>query len=410
MLRKICYIILFCWLCNITVFIVHGKEIQLTDYNYVYAKRMLDGYSVVACSDEYEKFSGGVCDKIGEVYLKPNGTQLYNSNDYTARYGMYETNMNFFQSLSGDYFLVFAPRRPYASTGQSSEGAIDSNGRFVPISKYSENEPTMEKTKLEMLKINPMTEESECDRVDKSYKFKEKEINGTKYYALFKELKNDETTADFVPTEKPTEKYTEYIDQMYKKDLLFNNEMCFFKKGITRLDFGIALGRAYCDAVNYNIDQFTTDTHFDDVNNPYCLYLFDNDILFLSDNKSLDDLYLESIGIYVSPNSYNETGYNLYICEQAITQKTVFNALNKIAFNNHILSEWSKIRSVQCTEEECSRELAYSEIYKLYELLQNPDTPKDIDAMSGIYIIIGSLLILFAGAFLNDKVKCKAVK
>ena len=92
----------------------------------------------------------------------------------------------------------------------------------------------------------------------------------------------------------------------------------------------------------------------------------------------------------------------MYINEKAISQRTVLSALNKTAADNHILTEWSKVREIQDTEEECSRESAYSEIYKLYELLQNPDTPKDIGTMAGIYIIIGLLLILSVGALANN--------
>ena len=197
------------------------------------------------------------------------------------------------------------------------------------------------------------TEESQSELVDRSYIFKEKQINGQTYYALFKELKDDETAADYVPTEQPTSKYIDYINQMYKKGLLFNNEMCFYKRGITRLDFGIVLGRAYCKTTGYDIDSFTTDTHFVDVNNPYCLYLSDSGILTSSD----------------------ALGYNLYLNEKEITKKVVSDALDKAAKKCGVLTEWNNIKVIQPTGAVCSRELAYVETFRLYDLIKQHNDP-----------------------------------
>ena len=378
--------ILFILFSFIFCFKVHAEEIQLTDYNYQYAKRVWDGYSVVAYSSDYYKIDTEdfyIFGRVEDGYLKPNGTQLYNSGTYCTLYGYSNETcaVATHQYLSGDLFDVYKPIYHYNDIRFHKLLTINSEGRFVDSDKAREDVGYIP---YDSMKMNEKTEESESERVDKTYTFKEKEINGAKYYALFKELKDGESAADFIPTERPDGQYSDNIDKMAADKLLYNNELCFFDRGITKLDFGIVLGRAYCKAIDYNIDNFTSDTHFVDVNHPYCLYLADKGILS-SDN-------------------------DLYINEKAISQSTVFSALNKTAADNHILTEWSKVRKIRDVEEECSRELAYSEIYKLYELLQNPDTPKDIGAMNGIYIIIGSLLILFAGAFLNDKVKCKAVK
>ena len=359
--------------CNVL-----ADEIQLTDYNYEYAKRVWDGYSVVAYSPDFYKVEPEdyyIFDRVEDGYLKPNGTQLYNSGDYCTLYAKDEQVgiISFHQYLSGGLFDVYKPKYHYNDIRFHELFTINSEGKLVDSNTARK---TIGYIPFDCLKMNYETEESESERVDKSYTFKEKEINGTKYYALFKELKNGETAADFVPTERSDEQFAENIDKMADDKLLFNNELCFFDKGITKLDFGIVLGRAYCRAVNYNIDNFTSGTHFVDVNHPYCLFLADKGILG-SDN-------------------------DLYINEKAIYQRTVLSALNKTAADNHILTEWSKVREIQDTEEECSRESAYSEIYKLYELLQNPDTPKDIGTMAGIYIIIGLLLILSVGALANN--------
>ena len=487
---------------------VFAEEIQLTDYDFTFARRMFDGYNYVEYSNAFEY-------NVEANVLKNNGAELFTPAEYAIQYGYGVHGKNeikkvtlfgvyiYPQSYDGKHFLVYTnkgrylldsegqvmldaeeilfPLVPFMSEnyyyfkfsnhdGTNTVGIFDSlthkkitaienvdspydtslyynakkdefaviymNEKLPKTAKITleiYDKTTLKETcnmevqmnyqdssfkndiisrdydsiilkgheyiwlpayegvsiledvpKPEFLKINRETEESESERVDKTYTFKEKEINGVKYYALFKELKDGESAADFIPTERPDGQYSDNIDKMTADKLLFNNELCFFDRGITKLDFGIVLGRAYCKAINYNIDNFTSDTHFVDVNHPYCLYLADKGILG-SDN-------------------------DLYINEKVISQRTVLSALNKTAADNRILTEWSKVKEIQDTEEECSRELAYSEIYKLYELLQNPDTPKDIGAMAGIYIIIGSLLILFVGSFLNDRFKCKTVK
>ena len=108
---------------------------------------------------------------------------------------------------------------------------------------------------------------------------------------------------------------------MAEDGLLFNNERCFYKRGITKLDFGIVLGRAYCKAMGYNIDDFVSDTKFDDVNNPYCLLLADDNFLS-SDN-------------------------NLYMNEKEISKKTVSDALERLAKRYSITTEWNAIKVIQ---------------------------------------------------------------
>ncbi len=336
------------------------------DEGQVFYNKADDSFAVFKYTkpDIYDKTPQKVYVTI-EVYKDANKTNTYeNEADFSIANSKIKLNNIDFTYLD-EGKLTFEGNVYYAVYSQSSAGVYH-KGDISPI------------------EMDYTTGNIISDRVDKSYTFKKTEINGTKYYALFKELKDGETAADFAPTEKPAEKYAENIEKMAADKLLFNNELCFFDKGITKLDFGIVLGRALCTATGYNIDNFTSDTHFVDVNHPYCLYLADKGILG-SDN-------------------------DLYINEKAISQSTVLSALNRTAADSYILAEWSKVKKIRNTEEECSRELAYSEIYKLYNLLQNPDTPKDIGATSGIYIIIGSLLILFVGSFLNDKFKCKTVK
>ncbi len=344
---------------------VQAEEIQLTDYNYVYAKRVFDGFSVVAFSRPYKINDTHLqtYDSVEEMYLKPNGTQLYCSGDYSARYGkMLEENMGinigFHQSVIGrKYFGVFLPIQPYNYHMPPTGIILDYDGNIIEKSSIDdsaakENDKIPYEVRIknynEALKMNTQTEESESYRVDRSYSFKSKKINGQIYYALFKKLMPNESAEDFIPTEKPTEKYSEYINKMYKEQMLFNNEMCFFKRGITKLDFGIVLGRMYCKVIGYDIDKFSAENKYVDVNNPYCLLLDKNNIL--------------------------TSNGQLYLNEKEISKKTVYNALNRIAIENNLLSEWSEIRIIQYADTPCSRELAYVETFRLYDLImQNND-------------------------------------
>ena len=349
---------------------VQAEEIQLTDYNYVYAKRVFDGFSVVAFSDRYELSNHLTYNKIEEGYLKPNGTMLYCSGDYSVQYGKHSTKsdnikskdffddiINFTQPVADTdfrYCRVYNVFYPFNINSVGEAAAFDYNGKFIT----SETEQKLRENNLikslnneeynTFLKMNSITEESESYRVDRSYSFKSKKINGQIYYALFKKLMPNESAEDFIPTEKPTEKYSEYINKMYKEQMLFNNEMCFFKRGITKLDFGIVLGRMYCKDIGYDIDKFSAENKYVDVNNPYCLLLDKNNIL--------------------------TSNGQLYLNEKEISKKTVYNALNRIAIENNLLSEWSEIRIIQYADTPCSRELAYVETFRLYDLImQNND-------------------------------------
>ena len=349
---------------------VCAEEIQLTDYSFTVAKRMLDKYSYVAASDEYEYnreyyinnelYEAGtwIYDKVESNILKPNGTLLFNSEDYSVLYGADDFHVAFPQCIYDNCFAVLNTIYPYKKEqviqkdaryftyeGYMIKQSLDEKGNFIqpPLNGKPEKE------KFKDLKFNHDTSESESERVDRSYTFKEKEINGTKYYALFKELNEGETAADFAPTEQPTEKYAEYISQMAESGLLFNNERCFYKRGITKLDFGIVLGRAYCNATGYNIDSFTSDTKFVDVNHPYCLLLADNDIL-TSDNE-------------------------LYINEKEISKQTVSDALDKTAEKCGVLPEWNGIKVIKPSSAPCSRELAYVETFRLYDLIKQHNAP-----------------------------------
>ncbi|MBQ8941402.1 MAG: hypothetical protein IJ062_06140 [Firmicutes bacterium] len=345
---------------------VQAEEIQLTDYNYAYAKRVLDGFSITAFSDTYECGDAfwGAFDKVEEIYLKPNGTQLYCSGDYSALYGKNDIGgVNFGQSVVGyKYIGVYASIQPYTKNRYHKGYVLNYDGNILDENSIDkrvveENEQIPYGIRIQRyndaLKMNIETEESESERVDRSYSFHEKQINGQTYYALFKELKDGETAVDFVPKEQPTDKYTEYINQMYKKGLLFNNEMCFYKRGITRLDFGIVLGRAYCNATEYNLDEFFTETKFVDVNHPYCLYLSDNGIL----------------------TSSNALGRNLYLNEREISKQVVSDALDKAAEKCGVLTEWKNTKVIQPTDAVCSRELAYVETFRLYELIKKHNNP-----------------------------------
>ena len=139
------------------------------------------------------------------------------------------------------------------------------------------------------------------------------------------------------------------IERMISENLLYNNECCYYKQGISKLDFSIVLGRAYCKAGNYIIDDFKTNTKFDDVNNPYSLLLSDIGIL--------------------------ESNTKFYVNENELTKKVVSDALDKMAEKCGVLTEWKNTRVIQPTEAVCSRELAYVETFRLYELIKKHNDP-----------------------------------
>lgn len=349
---------------------VYAKEKQLTDYIYVEGVRLLDGYSYATYADEYEyslpePYITGTTvkfEKIQDVILKPNGMQLYNSGDYSVPFRFINSYMPIFifpQKLSGKEFVVYDIVQPYNTnpptlrnsnagylmnsngkiTAEAHEIRINANSEMIDNFFEKETYPTM----------NWKTQEFDSDRVNKTYTFKSKQINGVNYFALFKELNNDETESDYLPTEKPTEKYKEYIEFMYRKQLLFNNEMCFFKNGITKIDFGIILGRAYCNATGFDIDIYTFDNKYQDINNPYCILLANMDVL-----KSDNDLFVN---------------------EKELSKKTVSDALDKAAEKCGVLTEWNNIKVIQPTDAVCSRELAYVETFRLYELIKKHNNP-----------------------------------
>ncbi len=93
-------------------------------------------------------------------------------------------------------------------------------------------------------------------RLDKSYIFKEKNIGGKKYYALFKELDKNETVQNYIPDEKPSEWALESIENASAQKLLFNNSKCFYKDPITREDFCILAVEAYCKTQGLQIEEY----------------------------------------------------------------------------------------------------------------------------------------------------------
>ena len=190
------------------------------------------------------------------------------------------------------------------------------------------------------------TDEPPIGSFDDSYTFKSKQINGAEYYALFKELGENETAADYAPAERPSAVYADAIDKMAAEKLLFNNEMCFYDHGITKLDFGIAAARAFCVAVGYDIENYKTETEFVDVKTPYCMLLTDMGVLS-----------------YV-PDS------DLFIHEQALTQGAAAQALDLLAEKCGVSDEWAAAKTLPVTEDICTREKAYAEIYKLYGIIK----------------------------------------
>ena len=123
--------------------------------------------------------------------------------------------------------------------------------------------------------------ENQCfvsDKIDTSYISKTKQIGGKDYAALFKVLSEDETEADYIPTESPSFWAGESIKKATDDGLLYNNAKCRYKDSITRLDFCVLAVEAFCKSQGLEADEYIEKNNislnfkkFDDTDNAYVL-------------------------------------------------------------------------------------------------------------------------------------------
>ena len=116
------------------------------------------------------------------------------------------------------------------------------------------------------------------DKVNRNYTFKEKVIGGKSYYALFKELEEGETAADYIPEEQPSFWAVDTIRQATEAGLLYNNSNCRYQANISRQDFAVLAVEAYCKSLGMNVDEYVSKNNitldfdkFEDTQNAYVL-------------------------------------------------------------------------------------------------------------------------------------------
>lgn len=116
------------------------------------------------------------------------------------------------------------------------------------------------------------------DKMDKSYIFKEKNIGGETYYALFKTLSDGESAEDYKPKEQPSVWAAEPISKATAEGLLYNNANCRYKANISRQDFAVLAVEAYCKSQGMEVDEFINKNNitlnskkFSDTYNAYIL-------------------------------------------------------------------------------------------------------------------------------------------
>lgn len=116
------------------------------------------------------------------------------------------------------------------------------------------------------------------DKINRNYTFKEKNIGGKNYYALFKELEEGETAADYIPEEQPSFWAVDTIRQATDAGLLYNNSNCRYKDNISRQDFAVLAVEAYCKSLGKEVDEYVSENNitldfdkFEDTQNAYIL-------------------------------------------------------------------------------------------------------------------------------------------
>jgi hypothetical protein len=116
------------------------------------------------------------------------------------------------------------------------------------------------------------------DKVDRSYVIKSKDIGDKTYYAVFKQLTDGESVADYTPKEQPSTWATDSISKATSEGLLYNNANCRYKDNISRQDFCILAVEAYCKSQGMEVDDYikanniTLDyNQFTDTDNAYVL-------------------------------------------------------------------------------------------------------------------------------------------
>ena len=161
-------------------------------------------------------------------------------------------------------------------------------------------------------------------KTNKNYVVKGKVLNNRVYYALFKVLEDGETAKDYLPKERPSDRYKTAVDRLTEAGILYNNSNCRYTEPVTALDFYSVMMKAYMKNKSYaqmleekGVKQFP----FDNTTDPYALLakntgLFTdnqernrlyNDLRIAEAQKFIDD-FIGHEGLNISINVYDITG------------------------------------------------------------------------------------------------------
>ena len=402
---------------------VASETVGFPQYEFLFTARdrtteedcILDRYGKVACRFNTEKIYSsriGLVDELeinGEKYLIAGGSNL--EGDYTNGYDYYGTVSLLIRESDWKVIINTTldprldPANLYISTdgqylkidGKEMYGPPDSGHRQPVTARYYydlEGNMIDKPEGVEFLRYIDTGEYLQInsdgivttDKVNRNYTFKEKVIGGKSYYALFKELEEGETAADYIPEEQPSFWAVDTIRQATDAGLLYNNSNCRYQANISRQDFAVLAVEAYCKSLGKEVDEYVSENDitldfekFEDTQNAYVLLA--NELGILSGTS--DTTFSPDRGITrqeaavmlnnlaelsgLSPNSeqvdFVDDSYFATWAEDAITSISSIKNDDGIAIMGgtevNKFSPWMTF----------SREQAYVTIYRLFEIL-----------------------------------------
>lgn len=181
-------------------------------------------------------------------------------------------------STDGQYYEISAAGSSVDSLNDQGNGKLFTEKQLCFY--YDSSGSRIEKPEnVTFVAVQPSSEYENMElKKDNSYKFKGKEIGGKTYYALFKELEENESMESLAPAEQPSEWAEDSINKLTENGLLYNNSKCFYNNGITREDFCILAVESFFKAQDMDIDEYLSNNNivldfekFDDTDNIYIL-------------------------------------------------------------------------------------------------------------------------------------------
>ena len=288
------------------------------------------------------------------------------------------------------------------------------NGDYGHYAYMLQNLHTYEAATYDYVLADAHTEETASERADHNYVFKEKEIGGKTYYAIFKKLTNKESAKDYIIH---TENIPKSTYSAYEKGLIYNNSMSHFDEYISKQDLCILLVNAYCKSKGMEIDEYINSKditldfeRFEDTDDVYILLaeklgiFTDNDKWFepySSLTSAEGAVYLNNFAklMKVKPGLMGNKYTDIDSCSAA--EIKAIKALSKTEYSdgNSIISIFGDEAFIP--NREFIRADAYSGIYKIY----------DLSTQSSLYANIKKAILILtltlAGVYMFAKFKIR---